>query len=156
MRHKHFMNLLEEARELFGQVCKPDNFTNYKHCSECAEHDETLRKNNTETLSYDDIQPGWDPFCFISPIGFQYYFPAFTRLALEGTGETYFIDRLIFHLELDGKRNARYMQFTSEQRSFVVKLLHYLVEVKAAEIESNLDSDQLFRAIEIWEGDNVA
>ncbi|MDH3375983.1 MAG: hypothetical protein OEQ39_03325 [Gammaproteobacteria bacterium] len=144
------MNLLDEAIELFGSTARPEHFTNFTHCCECAEHDETLRKHTIETLSYDCVRPGWDPLCFISPEGFQYYFPALVRLALEGTGDSYFIDQLIFHLELDGKRNTRYLKFTPEQRSYVVKLLNYLVETRADEVEENLDSDALLRTIEIW------
>ena len=144
------MNLLDEAIELFGSTPRPEHFTDHNHCCECAEHDETLRKQTLETLSYDCLRPGWDPLCFINPEGFQYYFPALVRLALEGTGDSYFIDQLIFHLELDGKRNTRYLKFTPEQRSYVVKLLHHLVETRADEIEENFDSDALFRTIGIW------
>ena len=150
------MKILQEAIDLFGSVPRPEHFTDYTHCCECAEHDETLRKESIETLSYDCVRPGWDPLCFISPEGFQYYFPALVRLALESTGENYFIDQLVFHLELDGKRNARYLKFTSEQRRFVVKLLQYLFETRAEDIEENFDSDALLRAIEIWEEQNVA
>lgn len=149
------MNLLEEAIELFGNTPRPEHFTDYRHCCECAEHDETLRRESIETLSYESVRPGWDPFCFISPEGFQYYFPALVRLALEGTGENYFIDSLVFHLELDGKGNARFRKFTSGQRAYVVRLLHYFVETRAVEIEENFDSDALFRTIEIWDEQNV-
>lgn len=144
------MELLEQARQLFGRTPRPEHFTDYTHCCECAEHDQTLRQETLETLSCDKLRPGWDPLCFITPEGFQYYFPALARLALEETGEDYFIDQLIFHLELDGKRNSRYLQFTPEQRRYVVRLLHHLVETRADEIEANFDTDALFRAIEIW------
>lgn len=150
------MNLLEEAIELFGSTPRPEHFTDYTHCCECAEHDETLRGESIETLSSDSVGPGWDPLCFISPEGFQYYFPALVRLALEGTGENYFVDRLIFHLELDGKENARFQKFTSEQRRYVVRLLNHLVETRAVEIEENFDADALFRTIEIWDEQTVA
>lgn len=136
---------------LFGNVPRPEHFTDYTHCCECAEHDNTLRGATVETLSFDAVRPGWDPLCFISPEGFQYYFPALVRLALEGAGDTWFVDQLVFHLELDGKRNARYLQFTPAQRRFVVRLLHHLVETRTDEIEENFDADALFRAIEIWE-----
>lgn len=150
------MNLIQEAIEVFGSSPRPEHFTNHTHCCECAEHDETLRKESLETLCYDHVPPGRDPFCFISPEGFQFYFPALVRLALEGTGDTYFIGQLVFHLELDGKRNPRYLQFTPGQRKYVVKLLHHLVETRYDEIDENLDSDALFRAIEIWEDKNAA
>lgn len=149
------MEFLQEATMLFGNVPRPEHFTDYTHCCECAEHDETLSRESIETLSYENLRPGWDPLCFISPEGFQYYFPALVRLTLDGTGENYFIDQLIFHLESDGKRNSRYLQFTPEQRSFVVRLLNYLVETRAVEIEENFDTDALFRTIEIWDEKNV-
>ena len=144
------MRLLEEAMELFGGTPRPEHFTDYTHCCECAEHDETLRNETIETLSYEHVRPGWDPLCFITPEGFQYFFPALVRLATEGSAETYFIDQLIFHLELDGARNARYLKFTPEQRDYVVRLLSNLVETRADEIEANLDSDAIFRAMDIW------
>lgn len=150
------MEILQEATLLFKNVPRPEHFTDYTHCCECAEHDETLRRESIESLSYENLRPGWDPLCFISPEGFQYYFPALVRLTLEGTGENYFIDQLIFHLELDGKRNSRYLQFTPEQRSFVVRLLIYLIETRAVEIEENFDTDALFRTVEIWDEKNVA
>ena len=143
-------DFLQEAIELFADTPRPAHFTNYTHCCECVEHDETLRNATLETLSCEDLRPGWDPLCFISPEGFRYYFPALARLALDGTGETYFIDQLVFHLELDGRKNARYLMFTPEQRSYVVRLLHYFVETRPGEIDDNFDSDALFRAIEIW------
>lgn len=150
------MDLIDEAAVLFGKTPRPEHFTDYTHCCECAEHDETLRNASLDTLSYDHVRPGWDPLCFITPGGFQYYFPALVRLTLEGSGETYFIDQLIFHLELDGKRNARYLRFSPRQRRYVVKLLQHLVETRAREIEDNLDTDALFRAIEIWDDPGVA
>ena len=141
------MDLLEEAAALFGDTPRPAHFTNYRHCCECAEHDETLRAQTLSSLDHDHLRPGWDPLCFITPEGFQYYFPALVRLALD---DTYFIDRLVFHLELDGKDNARYLQFTPAQRDFVVRLLTCLVETRAEEIEQNFDADALLRTIEIW------
>lgn len=149
------MDLVQEAKKLFGQVPRPEHFTNYTHCDECAEHDEMLRRQAPETLSYQDIGYGWDPFSFITPEGFQYYFPALARLALMGTASTYFVDRLLTYLALDGKRNARFMQFTPQQRKYVVKLLHTLVEMCPKEIEINQDSDRLFRTIEIWAEENI-
>lgn len=150
------MNLIEEANQLFGNEIRPEHFTNYKHCIECAEHDETLRATNPELLTLDEVRPGWNPLCFITPEGFRYYFPALIRLAINGTGSTYYIDQLIFHLELDGKNNVRFLAFSHDQREFVVRVLDYLLEAHAEEIEENLDTDQLFRTIEIWGTHSVA
>ena len=150
------MDMIQEAIKLFGSTPKPEHFTNYKHCCECAEHDETLRKETLESLSFEHLHPAWDPLCFINAEGFQYFFPALVRLTLQGTGENYFIGQIIFHLEYDGDNNSRYLQFSKEQRRYVVKLLKQLIETRAQEIEDNHDSDALFRAIEIWDRDSVA
>ncbi len=150
------MNLIEEAKQLFGSEPRPEHFTNYRHCCECAEHDETLRSSDPESLSLEQLSPAWDPFCFISNEGFRYYFPGLTRLVIEGTGETYFVDQFLFHLELDGEKNARYQSFSPPQRDFVVRVLEYLLENRSAEIEEYRDADSLFRTIEIWSATGVA
>ena len=149
------MDLIEEAKHLFGNEPRPTHFTNFKHCDECAEHDETLRNETPDSLRIEQLNPAWDPMCSVSVKGFKYYFPALVRLALEGTGQTYFIDQLIFHLEYDGKNNVRYQGFSIEQRAYVVRVLEFLVENRAHEIEANLDTDALFRAISIWSDDSA-
>ena len=34
---------IDEAVQIFGKVARPEHFTDFTHCSECAEHDSTLR-----------------------------------------------------------------------------------------------------------------
>ena len=147
-------DLIEEAKRLFGDQTRPEHFTNYQHCRECAEHDETLRSYDLDSLSYEQLSPAWDPFCFITPEGFSYYFPALVRLALEGTGETYFIDQFLFHLEYDGPQNARFQAFSKEQRQFVARVLDYLLEHRAKEIDANFDANNLLRTMTVWSEPN--
>jgi phage portal protein BeeE len=78
------------------------------------------------------------------------------RLAIEGNGESYFVDQFLFHLVLDGPRNDRYESFSTQQRAFVVNVMKYLLETQAEEIENNLDTDRLFQALEIWDRDSDA
>jgi Family of unknown function (DUF6714) len=150
------MHLVDEANRLFSSVPRPTSFTDRDHCQECAEHDDTLRNATPESLSFQQVAPGWDPFCFISIDGFRYYFPAMVRLAIEGNGESYFVDQFLFHLVLDGPRNDRYESFSTQQRAFVVNVMKYLLETQAEEIENNLDTDRLFQALEIWDRDSDA
>jgi hypothetical protein len=143
--------LIEEAKALFSETVRPEHFTNYKHCSECAEHDETLCSHNPDTISLNELgNPAWDPICFVTPEAFKYYFPALVRLAVEGTGENYYLDQFLFHLESDGPKNDRWRVFSTEQRQFVVKLLDYFIETRAEEIDRNLDADRLLRTLEVW------
>lgn len=54
----------------FCGIGRPEHFTNFTHCEECAEHDELLRMRDRETLCLEDVgNPGWDPICFCSSSG---------------------------------------------------------------------------------------
>ncbi len=143
--------LIAEAKVLFGDVPRPDNFTDFEHCCECAEHDETLQAHTPDTIGYAELgTPGWDPVCFATPEAYKYYFPAFVRLALEGSDDTYYLDQFLFHLTYDGPRNEHWRSFTAPQRKYVENLLAHLFETKAEEIDWNFDADDLLRAIELW------
>ena len=48
------MNWVEEAKILF-YINKPAHFTNYEHCEECAEHDETLLSKTIDSIGLDEI-----------------------------------------------------------------------------------------------------
>ena len=149
--HYQSMTLIEKAEQLFGDVPRPDHFTDHGHCCECAEHDETFRAHTTASIGLNELgSPAWDPLCFATDEGFRYFFPALVRLAVQGTGETYYLDQFLFHLIRDGRRNSRWKIFSLQQRRFVVELLEALLEEKAAEIEKNLDADSILNAIEIW------
>ena len=76
--------VVDGLTKVFASVERPEHFTNFEHCEECAEHDEVLRSRDLSTLSREDAgNVGWDPITFTSPQGFAYYFPALARLALE-------------------------------------------------------------------------
>jgi len=77
------MDWIQHAKRLFN-VPKPEHFTNYRHCCECAEHDETLLAQDVNSIGIEQLgNPGWDPLCFASPDGFLYYFPALIRITLD-------------------------------------------------------------------------
>src|SRR5262245_43226978 len=85
----------------FGAWPRPQHFTDYRHCCECAEHDELLRSRDRSTLLQADVgNAGWDPICFCSAEGIAYYFPALARFALaEPVPELdWYGWQLIFHL----------------------------------------------------------
>lgn len=65
---------LQRIREAFAHEPRPEHFTNYTHCEECAEHDETLRAHHPDTIAEEHVgHAGWDPICFITEAGFRYY-----------------------------------------------------------------------------------
>jgi hypothetical protein len=151
--------VLERVRHAFASCVRPEHFTNYRHCCECAEHDEVLRSRDLDTLSIDDVgNQGWDPICFITPEGFAYYLPALARLAAGDPLPPYgwYAPQLLFHLCLDGARNVRVLACTTEQRHAVVDLLSHLVATRADLVDSYGCSEELLKAVEYWSDESGA
>jgi hypothetical protein len=132
---------------------RPEHFTNYAHCCECAEHDATLQGRELATLSMDEIgSPAWDPITFCSPEAFKYWFPALARHTLDEPHDYWgwYGDTLLSQLERDGPRNERWLACTPEQRQAVVTLLEHIFETRAALIEDYDLLHRFARVIEIW------
>ena len=147
------MDWVKEAETLFA-VDKPEHFTDYRHCCECAEHDDTLRNTDVHHIGIDELgHPGWDPICFCSPEGKIYYTPAFVRLSLATIADELYIDQFLFHLEYDGPANDYYKACTPEQRKFIARFLEYLILDFSVELEDGFCADSAFRALEIWSGE---
>lgn len=146
-------HVLEVIDTAFRSAVKPKHFTNYQHCEECAEHDETLRQRDRDTLRLEDIgSPGWDPLCFTSPEGKAYYFPALARFAL--TAPTYqygwYGDQLLFHLTSGGRHNDFLAYCSPAQRYAVSLLLEHVVLTRASAPEVLSSQDELLQAYELW------
>ena len=63
---------------------RPSDYIDIHHCEECEEHYNELRPYASESLPYSAIENiGWDPTCFLSPLGFRYYLSALIRLSNE-------------------------------------------------------------------------
>ncbi len=146
--------MLERVQQAFASCPRPDHFTDYRHCAECAEHDEVLRSRDVDTLRHEDVgNHGWDPICYISPEGFAYYFPALARLALAQPAEPYdwYGWQLLFHLGCD---QERIQVCTREQRGSVVGLLHHILETRAQLVDDYVCADALLSAIEDWSNES--
>lgn len=143
--------ILNEIVAAFGKVERPEHFTNYKHCEECAEHDELLRNRDCQTLNVSDVgNPGWDPICFCSAEGIAYFMPALARIALEQPINEYgwYGSQLIFHLWSGGEYNAFFNYCNAQQRKAIVSLVEYFVESRTTLAE--FDADEIFQVIELW------
>lgn len=140
----------QKAQALF-QVDKPEHFTNYTHCEECVEHDQTLRNSDVDHIGMDELgSPAWDPICFATVEGKLYYTPAFIRLSLDTVDDDFYLDQFLFHLVWDGKQNSYYLACNQEQRVFIADFLSYMLENYSAMIELCYCGDQLLQAYEIW------
>ena len=130
--------LIERVRLACRDEPRPEHFTDYGHCCECAEHDATLRDAAPETIGLAELgNPGWDPICFVTPAGFRYYLPALARLAL-GRGEAYYLGQFLFHL-----RSGRVAELTSAQRAAVLALLEHVDATMREETDGSSDGAAL-------------
>ena len=120
---------LKKISDAFSATPRPEHFTDYRHCPECAEHDELLRSRNLETLSLADVgNIGWDPMCFVTDEGFKYWMPALARLALKPETEQggWYLPQLLPYLD-EAKLSYRLAGASQQQRNAVA---HFLVHIK--------------------------
>ncbi|WP_020560736.1 DUF6714 family protein [Thiofilum flexile] len=142
--------MLQMIRAAFADCPRPEHFTNYQHCEECYEHDETLRNNNLETLSIEQVgNTGWDPICFISPAGFVYYFPALARIALAESLDYPYLLQLLFHLN-DPVGYKHRLHCTPVQRKAVIAFLGYIIDSRAELLDHYDSSDEALSAWGAW------
>ncbi len=139
----HTIHILNAIHKAFFEVEKPVHFCNYKHCCECAQHDQTLIKYTRETISFEQLgYPGWDPVCFINTNqGFQYYLPALARLSLQ-TGDEYYLSQFLFHLN-----DERINSLITTQRDLLADFLETLLDWMPDEIEDHFDTDNILEKI---------
>ena len=137
------MKSLPQIESLFASAPRPHRFVDSDHCSECAEHDETLQAHTPHTISLEELgNPGWDPVCFIESIdGFRYYMPAFVRLAC-GKGDEYYLSQFLFHLNQE-----RIHALSHSEREAIAVFLEELADQIPSEIEQNRDADSLLNRI---------
>ena len=150
MTDAEVISLLDAA---FAGCSRPDHFTNYVHCCECAEHDALLRTRNRDTLQLQDVgNPGWDPLCFTSAEGLLYFMPSLGRLALSPPkdGFDWYPPQLHFHLTYEGGENRILRAATPTQRAAVVELLHHIVRTRSSLCEEWCCSEDLLAATELW------
>jgi hypothetical protein len=144
--------------DAFRSCPRPQHFTDYEHCTECAEHDQTLLLKDVNTLSIEDVgNVGWDPMCFVSPQGFLYYLPALARLCLGDPTYDYgwYGNQFFWHLISSGPKNARYLASSSEQRQSVVVFVEHVIESRSEFLDEYFAADDALSALQIWKGEPV-
>lgn len=144
----------KQQAKLTFNTPKPEHFTDYRHCCECAEHDQTLLAFEVDSIGLKELgNPGWDPLCFASPEGLIYYMPAIVRLTvdtIDNVRESY-LDQMLCHLIEDGPENSLVRACNKEQREFIVQFLEYLITEHGERIDAGVyASDDILRAHEIW------
>ena len=145
------MKWLQESTRLFKSK-KPEHFADHKHCKECAEHDETLKKASVKSIGMEQLgNPGWDPITFSTVEGKIYYMPALIRLCLETIeSDDPYLCQFLSHLEWDGINNDLFIECNPDQRKFISDFIAFLMDKHIEEIVTNGCEDELLKVSEIW------
>jgi hypothetical protein len=142
--------------EAFNGALKPHHFTDYTHCDECYEHDQTLRKCSKETATREDFgNTGWDPITFSSGEGFLYYFPVLARFALLPDlwiNNDWYGEQLLSHLTWDGESNKLYIECNKKQKEAVLMFLKHMQATRSKSIKNYMITNEINLAIQIWSG----
>ncbi len=147
--------VLRQVQGAFAHCERPEHFTDYEHCPECAEHDALLLSRDNESLRIDDVgNECWDPLCFVNSDGFKYFFPGLARLALaEPTYEHgWYPQQLLFHLLHGGDTNPHFRCFDARQRMAVLKLLRHIADTRMHLADEWLILGELQDSINLWSG----
>lgn len=137
----------KQLLRVFESRERPDHFTDYTHCEECAKHDATLQRRNNDTISFSDVgNISNTPIFFITVEGFLYFLPGLARLASSAEDDNeYFLDTFLTHLDNESRRSA----MTKHERIALAKYLNKLKQEIGESIKLNLDEEDLDELI-IW------
>ena len=144
------------AKALFDAP-KPQHFTDFSHCEECAEHDQVLLAADIDSIGLDELgNPGWDPLCFTSAEGKKYYLPALVRLCLATMESEFYLAQFLFHLEGSGATNEFHASCNESQCRFIADFIAYLMVNHSTEIEKNMCGDCAVQCHNIWDHQAIA
>ena len=146
------MNWIILSKQVF-KTERPEHFTDFTHCCECEEHDQTLLAADMDTIGIEALgNPGWDPICFTSVEGKKYYLPALVRLSLETINDEFYFEQFLFHLTYDDVENELYTSCSNEQKKFIVDFIGFVIEEYAEILETNMCADDALSCHELWTG----
>ena len=146
--------LIEELYDAFKECERPQHFTNYKHCWECFEHDQTMQNAALRTLSAKSMgTSGWGPLSFLTEQGFAHYMPRLIELALANETTEYddpFVDLLVFQLSPDNGFD-RFATYNLRQSTAILNSLRYMLPGEILDVEDEILSEDITQAISYWE-----
>jgi len=147
-------DIISDLYQAFACYERPEHFTDYKHCEECNEHDETMRSANLQTLTgYDIGTGGWNPLCFLTVEGFAHYMPRIMELAITGAKNKHdesVLSVLLFHLAPSDDYD-RFSSYSIVQCEAVLAALKYAFTKHRNEIVEEFIQDDIEAAISYWE-----
>jgi|GEM_PF-478250 len=143
--------VLRDLDLAFAGIAKPEHFTDYTHCEECEEHDNTLRSRTRNSIQREDLgNAGWDPMSFCSAEGMGYFFPALARMAMLPPiwpDHDWYGGQLLFHLTYEGEQNKFLRWCTLHRREAVVAFLRHFQKTRSFEYGCEED---IYVALQLW------
>lgn len=146
--------IINDAYRAFSSFSRPEHFTDYTHCDECEEHDNTMRSCSLSEIGSNHVgNPGWSPIPFFTEQAFGYVMPRLLELALtngiNAHGEPFVFQYLLALTPLPEHR--KFNNFTPEQAAVVLKSLYYIRDHMGAVVENECCQNDLTDAIALWE-----
>lgn len=80
-------SVLAEVNAAFASVPRPERFQPFVADPEFEDHEARLQARDRNSLTRDDMPPGYDPMCSCSPEGIAYYFPSLAAIALQSPSD---------------------------------------------------------------------
>lgn len=153
--------------QVFAGIARPEHFTDFTHCDECAEHDRTLRNRTVTTIRRDDLgNQGCDPINFTNEQGWAYYFPALARFAMMPAiwpARDAYVVLLASDLSWDGPDNRRLRFCTRDQRIGVAGLIGWIAENEHKLVCLPFDAQDFYHprwqswrdGVEVWKNSTI-
>jgi hypothetical protein len=145
--------VIEKLYKEFSVYKRPAHFTDYKHCDECEEHDETMRRATLETLCSEHLGCiGYAPFSFLTEEGFAHYLLRIIELAAIGElnkfGEPFVLQ---VALQLCPTNNYdRFSRYTKSQCKAVYDALCHTNATQYEALSEYCYISDMENAIEYW------
>ncbi|MCA6059507.1 hypothetical protein HUF18_06925 [Thalassolituus sp. ST750PaO-4] len=137
----------------FALRSRPDHFTKFDHCPECAEHDESLRAVELSAIGATQVgYIGYGPISFLTAEALAYCMPRFLEMVLldgqNDQGDDFIGD---FILQLVPRENFdRFSGYTNKERTVVLDTLDYIYESMHEVVKRNSIEKELEDAILYW------
>lgn len=132
--------IIEEAYFDFSSFKRPEHFTNYGHCEECALHDAALQQCALRDIG--SIQVGtisWNPISFLTTDAYGYVMPRLIELSLNlelnMANELILFDWLIYITP--SPENNRGRGFSKKQKLVILNTLKYIEKQIWPTVEEN-------------------
>ncbi|MBB3167296.1 DUF6714 family protein [Simiduia aestuariiviva] len=145
--------IVKDLYYVFSCYPRPLNFTDYKHCPECEDHNETMKSATLATLESKHLGcVGYSPWCFLTEEGFAHYIPRILELAITGKGNAHgelFLDDILYVLAPKPEHD-RFQRYTKHQCMAVFQALLYANKNFREQLVECFSHDDMDSALEYW------